>query len=76
MLRIAFRRQDLEWGKSVIFVRNTILRDTEHQETEMGCYVLLGNFQAKTKTNASTFPEWDSWSLFPCSQMRSCFLIQ
>lgn len=50
----------LEWGRSVIFVRNTILGDTEHQETEMGHYVLLGNFQAKTKTNVSPFPEWDS----------------
>lgn len=46
----------LEWGKSAIFVRNTILGDTEHQETEMGRYVWLGNFRASTKTNAPDFP--------------------
>lgn len=46
----------LEWGKSVIFVRNTILGDTEHQETEMGHYVWLGNFRATAKTNAPDFP--------------------
>lgn len=55
----------LEWEKSVIFARNTILGDTEHQETEMGHYVLLGNFRAKAKTNA--FPESDSWPFFPSS---------